>query len=201
MGRVLEASAPAVAFAAGLAAGYHAPWLAGAAGAIVLPLLAILAFLVGVEASASGGLREAAGEAPLGLTLAAAGAAGSILFSAAVAPLAGVPVGVAAATGAGLGWYSFTGPYLAEALGPEAGLVGFTANLAREALAIVAYPLLPSRLRVPGVAMGGATTMDTMLPVIAAYGGPRAALIALSHGLAATLSVPVLIPAVLALLH
>ena len=195
MAALRQASATAASFTLGYTLGRLGLLDPALVEGLVWPLLAVLVVLVGAMVGASrdkleGGLSRAW----LGVAMALAALAASSLAGLLVAPLAGIPPKASAAAAAGMGWYTYTGPYLAATLDPQAGLVGFSANLARELATLVAYPLLPGRLRVPGVAIGGATTMDTSLPVIAKHGGPEAALVAVSYGLASTLLVPVALP-------
>ena len=93
------------------------------------------------------------------------------------------------------GWYSFAGAYIG-AYDPMGGLIAFVGNLAREALTLVVYPVLSRRDPLIGVTLGGATTMDTSLGIIARYSGPRTAGIAFAHGLVTTLLVPLLLPVI-----
>lgn len=98
----------------------------------------------------------------------------------------------------GMGWYTFTGVLLSmrDSL---LGFLGFTSNLLRELLTFVIYPLLPKRYRISGISIGGATTMDTTLPIIHRFGGPDAALLAFIHGAVLTLAIPILLPLVVGL--
>lgn len=93
----------------------------------------------------------------------------------------------------GMGWYTFTGAILSMR-GAFLGFLGFTSNLSRELITFLLYPLLPRKLRISGISMGGATTMDTTLPVIHRFGGPKASLLSFVHGLILTLLVPIILP-------
>ncbi|BEP17402.1 hypothetical protein PYJP_07540 [Pyrofollis japonicus] len=112
-------------------------------------------------------------------------------LSAAVLSLAfGIPFRVGMAIGSASGWYSLAGPLLAK-IDPLYGIIGFFANMFRESMHILLYPFIAKRgLGVPAVAMGGATSMDTGLPVIIVYGGSEAAIIGMVQGIAITLSAP-----------
>ena len=159
---------------------------------LLLALVAASGFLVGLGLDAGGG--GLGGAALLGvayglLVLATGALAGFLLAG----PL-GVEPGITAATGAAGGWYSLAGP-MVSAVDPAWGLAALVANIAREALHIALYPVLAGRgLRVEAVVLGGATTMDTGLPVVVLHGGPRASAVAVAQGVTVTL----LAPAVLA---
>ena len=111
--------------------------------------------------------------------------------------VAGEPAGLSLAVAAAFGWYSMAGVLVAQLWGPAAGALAFLANVLRELLTVVAVPLLVRRLgRRAWLAVlpGGATTMDTTLPVIAAAArdaGTTA--LAFIHGLVLTLLAPALI--------
>lgn len=94
------------------------------------------------------------------------------------------------AVAAGFGWYTLTGPLLSQVLGSQWGALGFVANFLRELLTIV---LVSFWMRVDGyaaVASGGATTMDTTLPVIVRYGGSDVLAVAFSSGFVLSLVAP-----------
>jgi len=102
----------------------------------------------------------------------------------------------ALAVGAGFGWYSLSGILLTEFHSPQLGAVAFLSNILRELLTILSIPLIarycgPLTL----IAPGGATTMDTTLPLIARYSGrTEVTLIAFVNGLVLSALVPVLVP-------
>jgi uncharacterized membrane protein YbjE (DUF340 family) len=95
---------------------------------------------------------------------------------------------------AGMGWYSLTGPFLAKTLGTIAGALGFTSNFLRELLTIVLYPKIPDKKS--AISIGGATTMDTALPIITKFSDSETGLIAFIHGFFISITVPVLLTAI-----
>jgi len=103
------------------------------------------------------------------------------------------------AVGAGFGWYSLSGVLISQMHSIGLGTVAFLSNVLRELLSVALVPWLARRAGVLTlVAPGGATTMDTTLPLIAAVGPPGAALVALTNGISLSALVPVLIPLFLA---
>ena len=98
----------------------------------------------------------------------------------------------------GMGWYSFTGPFVAKYLGIEAGLTVFIFNILREQLAFILTPVL-RRPMVGLISLGGATTMDNTLPVYISVYGKEAALTSIAHGVLVTLLVPLLLSLVVAI--
>lgn len=122
-------------------------------------------------------------------------AAGSLAGAAVAGALTGLAPRMAAAVGAGFGWYSLSGIMLARLSGPEAGTLAFLANVMREMLAMLLIPLVARRLgRITAVAPGGATAMDVTLPIIARCAGEDVAVVAFLSGALLSLAVPLLVP-------
>lgn len=126
--------------------------------------------------------------------------AGSVCGGIAGGLFLGLPLPVFLAIGAGSGFYTVTGPLVTEVAGAKFGALALLANFFREILTIVLVPLVALRFKnFSLIASGGATTMDTTLPVYAQALGPKAAVLALIHGILLTFTVPVLIPLLLKL--
>ncbi|EKP95206.1 lysine exporter LysO family protein [Thermaerobacter subterraneus] len=182
-----EGSAPLVAAAGRLAA-------AGSGYALLL-LMALYGYEFGRQWPATReSLRAVRGKA---LLLPLLGAAGSLAGGWLAGRLTGEPPALALAVAAAFGWYSMAGVLVAQLWGPAAGALAFLANVMRELLTVVAVPFLArlaGRRSWLAVLPGGATTMDTTLPVIAAAArdaGTTA--LAFVHGLILTLLAPALI--------
>lgn len=99
--------------------------------------------------------------------------------------------------GAGFGYYSLSSLMISRLGDAALGSVALLANITRELTTLLATPLL---VRVFGglapVAAGGATSMDTCLPVIARYAGERCGIVAVFSGMVLTVAVPVLVSAI-----
>jgi uncharacterized membrane protein YbjE (DUF340 family) len=91
---------------------------------------------------------------------------------------------------AGYGWYTLTGPLLTQMLGTTWGALGFAANFLRELLTIVTITLLVRLDKYAPIASGGATTMDTTLPVIVRYCGSETLITAFSSGFVLSMIAP-----------
>jgi len=100
---------------------------------------------------------------------------------------------------AGYGWYTLAGPLVGQLFGLEWGALGFTVNLLRELVTIVGASLFIKLDRYAPIAMGGATAMDTTLPVIVRYCGQDTLIIAFSSGFVLTMAAPFTITAIAAL--
>jgi len=166
---------------------------------IVTYSLAIMVFGVGIDI----GTNRAAWRHILSLgwrvlLVPAAVAAGSLLGAGLAAPVLAMPLKEVLAVGAGLGWYSLSGPLIAQIYNAELGTIAFLANMSRELLAFVIIPLV-ARIAgsVAAIAPGGATAMDSTLPVVTKVTDSKTGLMAFVSGLVLTLVVPVLIPFIL----
>ncbi|MDT8902963.1 lysine exporter LysO family protein [Anaeroselena agilis] len=164
-------------------------------------ILAILVFLVGIDIGGNrDAWRQAVAAGPRLLLVPLAVAAGSLAGAGLAGALLGMPVKEAVAVGAGFGWYSLSGVLIAATYSVELGAIAFLANIARELMAFLLIPVLALRIgKLPAIAPGGATTMDSTLPLITKVTDAPTALIAFVSGLALTAAVPVIIPLILAL--
>ncbi|WP_297461351.1 lysine exporter LysO family protein [Thermococcus sp.] len=162
-------------------------------------MLYALILLVGIDIGQSFKPEELGKLGGTALKLPFATLAGSLLGGLAASLLLGIELRWGLAISAGCGWYSLTGPLIGR-YSPTYGTLGFLANLIRELLTVLFYPIviriIPGEL---AVSMGGATTMDTTLPVMAMFGGRDVALVAFVHGFVLTAVVPFLIPLFLSL--
>ncbi len=98
------------------------------------------------------------------------------------------------AVGAGFGYYSLSSVMISNFGNPELGSVALIANVSRELVTLLMAPLM---VRVAGglapVAAGGATTMDTCMPVIARYAGEQYAIMGIFSGMVLSIAVPVFV--------
>ncbi|HHV71771.1 MAG TPA: lysine exporter LysO family protein [Clostridia bacterium] len=122
-------------------------------------------------------------------------AVGSILGSALFGLFLKLPFNEASAIGAGLGWYSFSSIIIAQTYSVEIAALAFLTNVAREILTIILIPILAKNKNSSLlIAPGGATTMDTTLPLINKYGGRQAAILGFINGFILSLLVVILVP-------
>ncbi|MBZ4671872.1 MAG: hypothetical protein JG762_102 [Deferribacteraceae bacterium] len=99
------------------------------------------------------------------------------------------------AVSAGFGWYSLSAVIITKMKSADLGSIAFLANVFRELLSILLIPIIAKRVG-PYVSIvpGGATTMDTTLPIIEKYAGESAAIVAFAHGFILSALVPVIVP-------
>lgn len=98
------------------------------------------------------------------------------------------------AISSGFAYYSLSSIFLTEYRGIELGTIALVANLVREAITLLGTPLL-ARIFGPlaPISAGGATTMDTTLPIITHTSGQRFTILAIFHGFIVDFSVPFLV--------
>ena len=122
-------------------------------------------------------------------------ATGSLAGAAVAGLFLDLPFNEATAIGAGFGWYSLSGVLIAEIYNVETGALAFITNVTRELLTFLLVPLVARYIgRFSAVAPGGATAMDTTLPVITKATGNDMAVVAFISGSVLTTLVPILVP-------
>ncbi|GAB6100362.1 lysine exporter LysO family protein [Halanaerocella petrolearia] len=123
-------------------------------------------------------------------------ALGSIIGTVLSGKLLGMPFNESSAIGAGFGWYSLSGVLLTKIYSAKLGALAFLTNVFREVIAIVLIPVM-ARLgaKVSIVAPGGATTMDTTLPLISkTVDQTKIVVISFISGAVLSALVPILVP-------
>ena len=106
------------------------------------------------------------------------------------------------AVGSGFAYYSlssilitqFKEPSIGLQLATELGTIALLANISREILTLLAAPLLVRWFgNLAPISAGGATTMDTTLPIITRTAGQQFVVVSIFHGFVADFSVPFLV--------
>lgn len=122
-------------------------------------------------------------------------AAGTLLGAALASPLlASASLADSLAVGAGFGYYSLSGIFIADLRSAELGTVALLCNVLRELLTLLAAPLAARWFGpLAAVSLGGATSFDTTLPVITQAAGRPYAVVAVFHGCVLDFSVPFLV--------
>jgi uncharacterized membrane protein YbjE (DUF340 family) len=102
------------------------------------------------------------------------------------------------AVGAGFGYYSLSSLFITQLSGENLGVIALLSNIFREIFTLLATPLLVHYFgKLAGIASGGATSMDTTLPVITRYSGKEWSIIAVFSGVVLTILVPLLVTFIL----
>ena len=95
------------------------------------------------------------------------------------------------AVGAGFAYYSLSSIFITQYKGAELGTVALLSNILREILTLVGTPLLVRLLGpLAPISCGGASTMDTTLPIIARYAGQDWIFVSIVHAMILDFSVP-----------
>lgn len=98
------------------------------------------------------------------------------------------------AVGSGFGYYSLSSVLITQVRGAELGTIALMANITREMIALLFAPFF---VRFFGpyspISVGGATTMDTTLPIITQTSGKDFVIPSIVHGFFVDLSVPFLV--------
>ena len=98
------------------------------------------------------------------------------------------------AIGSGFGYYSLSSIFITEFKGTEMGTVALLSNIMREITTLLCAPLLARVFgKLAPISAGGATSMDTTLPIITHCSGERFAILSIYHGFVVDFSVPFLV--------
>lgn len=98
------------------------------------------------------------------------------------------------AIGSGFGYYSLSSIFITEYRGPELGTIALLANICREILTLLCAPLLARYFgKLAPISVGGATSMDTTLPIITRALGEQFIVVSIFHGFCVDFSVPFLV--------
>lgn len=98
------------------------------------------------------------------------------------------------AVGSGFGYYSLSSIFITQYKGPELGTIALLSNISREIITLLCAPLLVRWFgSLAPISAGGATTMDTTLPIITHYSGQQFVVVSIFHGFVTDFSVPFLV--------
>lgn len=107
------------------------------------------------------------------------------------------------AVGSGFAYYSLSSILITELkeaslgvqMAAELGTIALMANIFREVMTLLGAPLFVKYFgRLAPICAGGATTMDTTLPVITRYSGKDLVFVSIFHGILVDLTVPFFVP-------
>lgn len=128
---------------------------------------------------------------------------GTLIFAAAISLfISDMSLADSLAVGAGFGYYSLSSvlitqikePQVGAVIAAQLGTIALMANIMREVMTLLFSPLL---YRVFGklapISIGGATSLDSTLPVITSVCGTHLAFISIFHGVLVDFSVPFLV--------
>lgn len=178
---------------AGFAVGRVLPIAQGTLSLGIKLALALLILSVGIGLAHSGlRLREVLLDkrgALVSLVFCISVAMGGVVF-ALTTPSVSIAQGLALSSG--YGWYSLSGILMTDRYGAVWGTVALLNDLLREIGALLLIPLVMPRYPSAAVGLGGATSLDFMLPVIQSSGGSAMIPLALSFGCITNILAPLL---------
>ena len=94
----------------------------------------------------------------------------------------------------GFAYYSLSSIFITEYRGAELGTIALLTNIIREMITLLMTPLMAKWFGpLAPISSGGATTMDTTLPIITQTIGQRYVALSIFHGFATDFSVPFLV--------
>ena len=98
------------------------------------------------------------------------------------------------AVGSGFGYYYLSSIFITPSRDPELGTLALLANIAREIITLLGAPLIAYLCGpLAPITAGGATSMDSTLPVITSVSGRQFAILSIYHGFVVDFSVPILV--------
>lgn len=104
----------------------------------------------------------------------------------------------ALAISSGFGYYSLSSIFITKMCNETLGVVALLSNIMRELLTLLATPIFLKYFgKLAPIAAGGATSMDTTLPIITKFSGKEFAIIAIFSGTVLTILVPFLVTFIL----
>lgn len=163
-------------------------------------VLYALLFLVGIEVGANPRVWEIIGSQNARILLVPLSAVlGTLLGVSIFSPVVpGVGFKESLAVGSGFGYYSLASVLIVQISGKTLGVVALLSNMMRELATLLTAPLLARHFGcLAPIVSGGATSMDTTLPVITKSVGPEYAVVAVVSGTVLTLLAPLFITVIL----
>lgn len=175
------------------------------AGDISLWVLYALMFQVGIGIGSDKRLKEILRTlSPRMLLIPAATIVGTLTASAAISfALSRWSTAEVLAAGSGFGYYSLSSILITSlkeaSLGAQAaaelGTIALLANIFREIITLLTAPVMVRGFGpLAPICAGGATSMDTTLPIITRFSGREWVFVSIAHGMIVDFSVPFLVP-------
>lgn len=184
-------------FACGVAAGAtYSEHLAQMGDRLSLYILYLLMFLVGISIGGDSVIfRQLRGSGIKALLAPAA----TIIGTLAGVSVAGLLFGKLSwveslMVGSGFGYYSLSSVLITQNSGVMLGTIALISNIMRELITLLAAPYMVRWFSpLAPICSGGATTIDTTLPIIARFSGKDFVFIAIVNGIVVDFSVPILV--------
>ena len=183
-------------------AGFVPQWLCN--GEVSMYVLYALMVQVGMSIGSDKRLKEILASLNMKMLLLPLGTIVGTLVAVAAAGMAisGMKLADCMAVGAGFGYYSLSSvlitqikePVAGAAVAAQIGTIALMSNIMREIITLLFSPLICRWFgKLAPISAGGATSMDSTLPVIAAACGKEMAFVSIFHGVLVDFSVPFLV--------
>lgn len=102
------------------------------------------------------------------------------------------------AIGSGFGYYSLSSVLITELRNDTLGVIALLSNISREIITLLLTPIFAKYFgKLAPISSGGATAMDTTLPIITKYIGSDYAIISVFSGVVLTILIPFIIALIL----
>ena len=120
---------------------------------------------------------------------------GSLVFSLiSLVFIRGLTANEVLSVSAGMGYYSLSSILISKLHGETLGTIALISNLFREVFTLLVLPFAVKYTgKLSPIASGGATSMDTTLPVVVKFSGKEYVMISVYSGVVITVLVPVLV--------
>jgi uncharacterized membrane protein YbjE (DUF340 family) len=158
--------------------------------------LYVLMFLVGVGIGADRKSWSVLHQMKLKIVMVPVGVILGTLTGAAIVSflLPGLKLKEVLAVGSGFGYYSLSSLMITQLANESLGVIALLSNIMREMFTLLATPILVMYFgKLAGISSGGATSMDTTLPVITRFSGKEWSIISVFSGIVLSLLVPFLV--------
>lgn len=164
-------------------------------GDLTLYVLYLLLFCVGISIGSDRSVIDTIRNHKFRLVMPAIGTIlGTFVGVLAALPFIDLGATDALAVGSGFGYYSLSTVLISQHKGVELGTIALVSNIMREILTLLLAPLMVRYFGpLAPISSGGATTMDSTLPIITATSGKEYVMISIAHGFMVDFSVPFLV--------
>lgn len=158
-------------------------------------ILYLLMFLVGINVGLNRGIVNKIKEYHIKIFIIPIGTiVGSILGGVICSFISAYAINECTAVASGLGWYSLSGVAVSKLAGAKLGSITFLSNLMREIFSFFCIPWIAKYLNnYSCIAMAGATSEDTTLPMLIRYTDEETVVLAVFNGVICSACVPFLI--------
>lgn len=158
-------------------------------------ILYLLMFLVGISVGLNRGIVNKIKEYHIKIFIIPFGTiVGSILGGVICSFISAYAINECTAVASGLGWYSLSGVAVSKLAGAKLGSITFLSNLMREIFSFFCIPWIAKYLNnYSCIAMAGATSEDTTLPMLIRYTDEETVVLAVFNGVICSACVPFLI--------